>query len=61
MTKRPLTDLAIRKIVPPSSGTVEVWDGKLPGFGVRVSPKGARSFVLLYRFAGRSRRLTLGR
>ena len=56
-----LTDLAIRNIAPPSSGSIEIWDGKLPGFGVRVSPKGARSFVLLYRIDGRARRLTLGR
>jgi len=61
MTRVPLTDLAIRKLAPPPFGSIELWDGKLPGFGVRVSAGGARSFVLLYRTAGRSRRLTLGR
>jgi integrase len=40
---------------------VEVWDSKLSGFGVRASESGAKSFVLLYRVGGRSRRLTLGR
>jgi integrase len=39
-----------------------LWDGSLPGFGVRVFPTGAKSFVLDYRTAeGRKRLLTLGK
>jgi len=57
----PLTDVAIRKAGPPATGQVEIWDGKLPGFGIRVSSTGAKSFVLVYRHAGKARRLTLGR
>jgi integrase len=34
---------------------------EVPGFGVRVSPAGTKSFVLLYRFRGLPQRLTLGR
>ena len=32
----------------------------VPGFGARVTPAGARSFVLNYRVAGRERRITIG-
>ena len=36
----------------------EEWEGN--GFGVRVTPRGAKSFVYLYRFQGKARRMTLG-
>lgn len=61
MAKDTLTDLKIKKLKPPAKGQSEIWDNKLPGFGVRITSKGTTSFVLLYRFEGKSRRLTLGR
>jgi len=56
-----LTDIAIKNLARPKHGQVEVWDPRIPGFGVRVSHAGTKSFVLVYRFNGRPRRLTLGR
>lgn len=56
-----LTELTIRKLSPKGKERVEVWDDKLPGFGVRVSASGTKSFVLMYYTAGKKKRLTLGR
>lgn len=39
-----------------------VWDSEVPGFGLRVTPAGTRSFIFQFR-AGRSEqgRVTIGR
>lgn len=55
-----LTDLAIRKLATAPGKRIEIWDSKVPGFGMRVTPSGTRSFVLMYRVNGHQRRLTLG-
>lgn len=60
MAAETLTDLSIRNLLP-APNRYEVFDKKTPGFAVRVSPKGVKTFVLLYRFSGRQQRLTLGR
>lgn len=61
MVGQPLTDIAIRKLSVGTGERVEIWDSKIPGFGVRASAKGTKSFMLVYRHRGRARRLTLGR
>jgi integrase len=54
-----LTDISIKALQPPLSGQVTYTDDSLPGFGVRVSKGGVKSFVVVM---GRSRRrLTIGR
>jgi integrase len=58
ITKRVVDSLKAR------SGEFTAWDGQMPGFGVRVRPSGAMSFVVVYRAgSGRSapvRRYTIG-
>lgn len=57
-----LTKRTIGTLKPKSGAQFVVWDGALPGFGVRVSPAGAKTFVLKYRLpSGRVRWKTLGR
>lgn len=46
---------------PPSSGNIITWDSELKYFGLRVTAKGAISFVIDYRLYGRQRRYTIGR
>jgi integrase len=54
-----LTDISIRSLKPPTRGQKTHFDETLTGFGVRVSPGGTRTFVLMY---GPSRRLvSIGR
>jgi integrase len=58
MTERKrFTDNSI-KAMKPKSERYEEWEGH--GFGVRVAPTGAKAFVLLYKFQGRPRRMTIG-
>ena len=38
-----------------------VWDTQLPGFGLRVSPQGRKTYVVQYRFKGRTQRVSIGR
>ena len=55
-----LTDRTVADAAPPESGRVELWDAELPGFGLRISATGRRSWQVMYRIDGRKRRLTLG-
>lgn len=54
-----LTDLSIRKLAAPERGQRTHFDDGLPGFGLRISQGGTKSFVVMY---GARRRLkTIGR
>jgi integrase len=55
LTKRVVDALAVQ-----STDYIE-WDDELKGFGVRVSPKGNKAFVVQYRAGGRSRRMKIGK
>jgi hypothetical protein len=57
-----LTKSAIDDLPTPSSDVV-YWDDSLPGFGVKVTPKGRKVFVVLYRIGGagsKLRKYTIG-
>ena len=44
----------------PRESRYEVWKDNGEGLGLRISPQGRKSFIFLYRFNGRPRRMTLG-
>ncbi len=54
------TDRAIKALKPQAS-RYEVWEDTRPGFGIRVTTTGIKSWGFIYRFDGKPRRMTLGR
>lgn len=55
-----LDDRLVRDAPCPKSGNRITYDPRLPGFGLRVTAAGNRSFVFNYRAKGRERRITIG-
>ena len=49
-----LNDVLVRNLPAPETGQRQYPDGKLPGFGVRVTARGIKTFYLTYRLSGRS-------
>ena len=47
--------------IAPSRRDTFLWDTEIPGFGCKVTPKGARTYLLQYSRGGRDHRVTIGR
>jgi integrase len=59
--KRLLTDRALRAVKPaPPGQRTMIWDAMLPSFGVRITDRGAASFIVMRRVNGRLVRDVLG-
>ena len=54
-----MTDRGIAALKPKIE-RYEAWEDGRTGLGVRVSPKGRKSFIYMYRFDGKARRMGLG-
>ena len=61
MPRANLTAASVEKLKPPRFGQVEYYDRRMPGFGLRLSHRGSKSWFLMTRIEGRLVRLTLGK
>lgn len=60
--RKKLTHKGLEREKPaPKGKRVEIWDKECPGFGVRITDKGVKSFQVFYRHNGQQRRKGLGR
>jgi len=60
MARQKITEKTVANL-KTSSGRIEVWDSLLPGFGVRVTSRGVKSWFAFTRVSGKPVRVTLGR
>ncbi len=60
MPRTTLTARTLAVLQPDPARQVDYWDRSLPGFGIRVSPGGRKTFTILYRQGGKVKRYTLG-
>ena len=61
--RKVLTAKAVEAAKPaPKGKRVEHFDGALPGFGLRVTETGSKSWIVFYRrqVDGKQRRMTIG-
>jgi integrase len=59
--KMRITNTSVSRITPPEKGYSLHWDDDLPGFGIRVTAAGARSYIAEARVNGRTCRVTIGK
>jgi integrase len=59
MAKVTLNDKSVRREAP-ATGQIELWDKTVPGFGLRISYKGARTYFVMKRVNGKLARRTVG-
>jgi integrase len=59
--RKALTKLIIERVEADPARDVFLWDGRVPGFGVRIYPTGKRMYVFQYRTKARQqRRVAIG-
>jgi integrase len=58
--RKKLTARTIETLSAPTQSRIDVWDDLLPGFGVRLSPTGRKTWFAMGRIGGRLVRHTIG-
>jgi integrase len=63
MMRKKMTDRVAAQIPLPTSGRTDIWDVITPGFGLRVSASGSRTWIAMIRREGErnASRITLGK
>jgi integrase len=56
MPRVKLTATTIKALKSPATGRVDYWDRDLPGFGLRITDRGQRTWMVMYRADGVQRR-----
>lgn len=56
--RKTFTDKFVRHAKPVADRQTDYWDQSLNGFGLRVSPKGKKTFQIYYRHHRHQRRLS---
>ncbi|MEW8145805.1 MAG: tyrosine-type recombinase/integrase [Candidatus Thiodiazotropha endolucinida] len=58
-----LTKRVVDAAKPPAEPNTfhQIWDIEIPGYGLRITHSGVKSYILNYRFKGRQRKYTIGR
>ena len=60
MPRMTMTDRSIKALQGRPGTSVDYFDARLPRFAMRITEKGNKSWIILYRHGGRLRRMTLG-
>ena len=61
MSKKLLTVAGVENVAPPKSGRVDYWDTILPGFHLRVTSNGVKTYAVKGRVHGKQVKCTIGR
>lgn len=62
MARQRLTKKLVQELPAPEKGQAFLWDSEVPGFGVRSTPTGAKSYIVQFRVrGGKERRMVIGR
>ena len=56
-----LTTTGVERAKPPKSGRRELWDSVIPGFHVRITERGTKTYAVMTRLRGKQFRMALGR
>lgn len=61
MSSMNLTAISVERAKPPKTGRRELWDSVVPGFHVRITERGTKTYAVMTRLHGKQFRMALGK